>query len=112
MALAPSRPTPELKLYVIRLLEAVDLDARLVMFEELPRRGYFLRLERRGELGKGLRFPMRLVDRAPQNRWAEQMLERILRSEVLALRSRDSVHQARLACLGLPPGPRSRPAAP
>jgi hypothetical protein len=101
MPVPSARPSPELKFYLIRLLDAVDPEVRLTMFEELPRRGYVLKLERRGDAGKCLRLPGHMVDMAPRNRWAATMLERVLRVHVLGLRARETVFESRLARLGL-----------
>jgi hypothetical protein len=102
MPVPSTRPSPELKLFLIRLLDAVDPEARLTMFEELPpRRGYVLKLERRGDAGKCLRLPGHMVDMAPRNRWAATMLERVLRTHVLGLRVRETVFESRLARFGL-----------
>lgn len=79
MPVPERRPPLELTLFVSRLLHGLDPQALVESFEEAPRRGYLLRVQVGGEVGKPLRLPTRLVQRAAQEPWAEQMLRSILR---------------------------------
>jgi hypothetical protein len=99
---------PEAKLFVIQILHALEPDARLSQLQEAGPRDCLLRLEIPGELGKTLQVGRRLVETAASNRWARQMLQRILRSELRILRSQRLASEARAALAGLrfdPPCP-------
>src|SRR5262249_38513678 len=93
--------SPEAKLFVIQILHALDPDARLSQLQEAGPRDCLLRLEIPDELGKTLRVGRRLVETAASNRWAQQMLQRILRSELRILRSPRWAGEARAALAGL-----------
>jgi hypothetical protein len=86
---------PDPVFHIIQVLGDVDADASLVEVHEHPEGHYVLRLAVPGEVGKTLRLPRRLVERAPRNRWAGQILRRILQSEVLILRAQRGISESR-----------------